>query len=127
MEQAFAVLVGSALENAEVATGIERQGHEWIPTFCCKDKNYCGKDLDVTNHQPTDPATDETSHVTIPATRSECANPVEAALWRALREARRERDEARRLVCEMQVAKEQGTPEGWAREWGWDCYEEKAK
>ncbi len=50
----------------------------------------------MTNHQPLDPATDETSHVMIPATRSECANTVEAALWRALREARRERDEARR-------------------------------
>jgi len=35
-----------------------------------------------------------------------------------------ERDEARRLVCEMQAAKEQGTPEGWAREWGWDCFRE---
>ncbi len=50
----------------------------------------------MTNHQPLDPATDETSQVKIPAMRSECANPVEAALWRALREARRERDEARR-------------------------------
>jgi len=36
-----------------------------------------------------------------------------------------QRDEARRLVCEMQAAKEQGTPEGWAREWGWDCFKEE--
>jgi hypothetical protein len=42
-------------------------------------------------------------------------------------DALRERDEARRLVCEMQAAKEQGTPEGWAREWGWDCFEEESK
>lgn len=53
----------------------------------------------MTNHQPTDPPTDETSQVKIPATHGECANPVEAALWRALREARRERDEARRMYC----------------------------
>ena len=52
----------------------------------------------MTNHQPSDPATDETSHVTIPATHSECANPVEAALWRALREARRERDQDREKI-----------------------------
>jgi hypothetical protein len=34
----------------------------------------------------------------------------------------RERDEARRMLCEMQSQKEQGTPEGWAEEWGWDCF-----
>ena len=78
----------------------------------------------MTNHQPTDPATDETSHVTIPATRSECANPVEAALWRALREARRERDEARREVCQLLAQfPGAGASEGYAEERGWDCYD----
>ena len=81
----------------------------------------------MTNHQPLDPATDETSHVTIPATRSECANPVEAALWRALREARRERDEARREVCKWLVTAEGGTEQEHATEQGWDCYEEESK
>jgi anti-sigma factor RsiW len=36
-----------------------------------------------------------------------------------------QRDEARRLVCESQAQKEQGTPEGWAQEWGWDCYKDQ--
>ena len=38
---------------------------------------------------------------------------------------RKERDEARRLVCEMQADREQGTPEGWAHEFGWgDLFKE---
>jgi hypothetical protein len=75
----------------------------------------------VTNHQPLDPATDEASQVTIPATRSECANPVEAALWRALREARRERDEARRKVCWL-LRSWVKTEKDVAVEHGWDCF-----
>lgn len=36
-----------------------------------------------------------------------------------------DRDEARRLVCEMHARHEQGTPEGWANEFGWvDLYTE---
>ena len=83
----------------------------------------------MTNHQPLDPATDETSHVTIPATRSECANPVEAALWRALREARRERDEARREVClnEAQHLPTMADPHREAMRRGWDCFKEDTK
>ena len=90
----------------------------------------------MTNHQPLDPETDEASQVTIPATRSECANPVEAALWRALRKARRERDEARMELCERDAAER--TKSAWsnglsmryiwqdiARERGWDCFREE--
>ena len=82
---------------------------------------------DVTDHQPLDPATDETSHVMIPATRSECANPVEAALWRALREARRERDEARREVCVWQTGKTGSALQDYAKLRGWDCFREDTK
>ncbi len=84
----------------------------------------------MTNHQPTDPATDETSHVTIPATRSECANPVEAALWRALREARRERDEARREVCKCNSTSyphDMKECHEIAESRGWDCFSEDGK
>jgi hypothetical protein len=130
----------------------------------------------VTNHQPTDPATDETSQVTSRRAigMTEVVGLIEsitgfkpsrATIWRwqlngrlvarriggrlytteqdvrhmlkrdeqrkgisdEIESLRRERDEARRLVCEMQVAKEQGTPEGWALEWAWDCYEENTK
>ena len=81
----------------------------------------------MTNHQSADPATDKTSQVTIPATRSECANPVEAALWLALREARRERDEARREVCRWLVIAEGGTEQEHAAGAGWDCYGEDTK
>ena len=78
----------------------------------------------MTNHQPSEPATEETSHVTIPASHSECANPVEAALWRALREARRERDEARREVCNLMHPT--GFLNGdYARERGWDCFRQE--
>ena len=36
-----------------------------------------------------------------------------------------DRDEARRLVCEMHARHEQGTPEGWASEFGWpDLFKE---
>jgi hypothetical protein len=76
----------------------------------------------VTNHQPTDPATDETSQVKIPATR----HAVEAALWRALREARRERDEARRKVCWL-LRSWVKTEKVVALERGWDCYKEDGK
>ena len=81
----------------------------------------------MTNHQPIDPATDETSQAKIPATRSECANPVEAALWRALREARRERDEARREVCNLNAEEYGATPEHHADGRGWDCFAEETK
>ena len=74
----------------------------------------------MTNNQPTEPATDETSQITIPATRSECANPVEAALWRALREARLERDEARQEVCQLLAQfPGAGASESYAEERGW--------
>ena len=76
----------------------------------------------MTNHQPADAPTDETS---LPERMSDCRSPVEQALWRALQTAREERDEARRLVCELQAQKEQGTPEGWAQEWGWDCFKDQ--
>jgi hypothetical protein len=80
----------------------------------------------VTNHQPLDPATDETSQVKIQATRSECANPVEAALWRALREARRERDEARLEVCQILAQfPGAGASEGYAEERGWQYLNER--
>ncbi len=80
----------------------------------------------MTNHQPLDPATDETSHVMIPATRSECANTVEAALWRALREARRERELLRREVCRHRAAAIQGKkPEDIAAKLQWDCFKEE--
>jgi hypothetical protein len=95
----------------------------------------------VTNPQPSDPATDETSQVKIPATHGECANPVEAALWRALREARRERDEARRKLCDIfanEIRHRIPNTDTWpdsnanarmrvAAEFGWDCYEDEAK
>lgn len=79
------------------------------------------------NHQPSDPATDKTSQVTIPATRRKCVNHVEASLWRALREARRERDEARREVCKWLVTAEGGTEQEHAAEAGWDCFKEETK
>jgi hypothetical protein len=60
--------------------------------------------------------------VTDELTAQDCRTPVERCLWRELQIARKERDEARRLVCEMQAQKEQGTPEGWAQEMGWDCF-----
>jgi hypothetical protein len=78
----------------------------------------------VTNHQPADPPTDETSQVQIPSTQSECANPVEAALWRALREARRERDEARRWFCQRAEWLDGGDGTQTASEHGWDCFKE---
>ncbi len=84
----------------------------------------------MTNHQPLDPATDETSRVKIPATRSECANPVEAALWRALREARRERDEARREVCKCNSTSyphDMKESHEIAESRGWDCFKEDGK
>ncbi len=83
----------------------------------------------MTDHQPLDPATDEASRVTIPATRSECANPVEAALWRALREARRERDEARREVCKCNSSYPHDMKESHeiAESRGWDCFREDTK
>lgn len=43
----------------------------------------------------------------------------------AMQRLQAERDEARRLVCEMQADREQGTPEGWAHEFGWgDLFKE---
>ena len=79
----------------------------------------------VSNPQPTDPPTDEISQAElIRRLRRQC--DMEAAHIAELKEQiktlRAERDEARRIVCEMQAAKEQGTPEGWADEWGWDCF-----
>lgn len=57
-------------------------------------------------------------------TAQDCRTPVERSLWRELQNARKERDEARREVCEMMAAKEGGTPEGWAEEFGWVCFDE---
>jgi hypothetical protein len=41
------------------------------------------------------------------------------AMVAAIMEMTAQRDEARWLVCEMQARQEQGTPEGWAEEFGW--------
>jgi len=76
----------------------------------------------VKNPQPTDPPTEETSQVQIPSTHGECANPVEAALWRALREARRERDEARRWFCQHVELPLGGDGTLVAKGHGWDCF-----
>ena len=46
------------------------------------------------------------------------SSELQAALL-ALDEITAQRDEARWLVCEMQSEREQGTPEGWAEEFGW--------
>ena len=73
------------------------------------------------NHQPINPATDETSQ---PVQMQDCQTPVEKSLWRALREARRERDEARRELCRWQAEAEGGTPEEHAKDEGWDCFPE---
>ena len=82
----------------------------------------------MTNHQPLDPETDETSRAErIRRLEHRCDMEAHhiAELRTQINLLRAERDEARRLVCEMQAAKEQGTPEGWAREWGWDCFREE--
>ena len=69
------------------------------------------------NHQPVDAMTDETSQ---PVQNHDCQTPVEKSLWRALREARRERDEARLEVCQLLAQfPGAGASEGYAEERGW--------
>jgi hypothetical protein len=52
------------------------------------------------------------------------SSELQAALL-ALDEITAQRDEARWLVCEMQSEREQGTPEGWAEEFGWEYLVQK--
>jgi hypothetical protein len=75
----------------------------------------------VINHQPINPETDETSQ---PVQMQDCQTPVEKSLWRALREARRERDEARREVSKLMGG---SAEQNWyANRRGWDCFKEPA-
>jgi hypothetical protein len=78
----------------------------------------------VTNHQPADAPTDETS---LPERMSDCRSPVEQALWRALKTARDERDEARRWFCQRAEWIEGGDGTQTAKELGWDCFKEDGK
>lgn len=75
----------------------------------------------MTNHQPVDGPTDETS---LPERMSDCRSPVEQALWRALKIAREERDEARREVCKWLATAEGATEQEHATDQGWNCFPE---
>jgi len=77
------------------------------------------KGINVTNDQLPNGPTDETS---LPERMSDCRSPVEQALWRALKIARDERDEARREVCRWLATAESGTEQEHATEQGWDCF-----
>ena len=80
---------------------------------------------DVTNSKTSDQEADNPS---LPESQSDCKNPVEQALWVALRRARLERDEARQELCQMIAARNYDEddaaifPIQVARERGWDCY-----
>lgn len=79
----------------------------------------------MTNHQPADGPTDETS---LPERMSDCRSPVEQALWRALKIAHEERDEARREVLlwmRERCSRSEMTDEIKKR--GWDCFKEEGK
>ena len=57
--------------------------------------------------------------------REQTHKAVEAAF--ALREAKRERDAARREVCELSMGEAAGKLHNYAKVRGWDCYETKAR
>ena len=57
--------------------------------------------------------------------REQTRKSIEAAF--ALREAKRERDAARREVCELSMGEEAGKLHTYAKVRGWDCYETKER
>jgi hypothetical protein len=95
--------------------------------FFCRVKNYCGKDFDMTNHQPTDPPTDEI----VPWLRfhAEHASRARYPEWRMFRAAAdaierltTERDEARRWFCQHVELPLGGDGTLVAKGHGWDCF-----
>jgi hypothetical protein len=102
--------------------------------FFCRVKNYCGKDFDMTNHQPADPLPAGISHDEyIRGLRRQC--DMEAAHIAELKEQiktlRDERDEARREVCVI-IAQHSNDPIPDEEYFvcatrGWDCFKEEAR
>lgn len=89
----------------------------------------------VTNHQPTDPATDELSRLQDKLARimegiEGCCMTCEPVgvrnqqMQRDIETIRAERDLLRREVCRHRAAAIQDrTPEQWAATLGWDCFQ----
>ncbi len=84
----------------------------------------------MTNHQPLDPETDETSRAErIRRLEHRCDMEAHhiAELRTQINLLRAERDEARREVCVWQTGKTGSALQDYAKLRGWDCFREDTK